>query len=144
MDTTDISAELSPHLLPREIELRPTESPEAIRLALDPLIKQMEELRDAALEAGGRSPAFIVDLNQPDLKLNYPLFVLIERWHNEVTVRSPELRVISQGQSEEEAILAFKDAVAELYRELKNESRDSLGPSVKALQSAILALISER
>ncbi len=120
------------------------QNPEGIRLLLDQVIQQVADLKEAVAEAVGRYGAWLVDLNSPGLTLNYPLFVLVEASPEEVIARSPELRVVARGQSEEEAILAFKESVVALYHELKAERRDRLGLSMQALQSAITTAISER
>lgn len=114
-----------------------------VRSAIERMSRDLEELKDL-VEASARYGAWLVDLNHPRLKLNLPLFVLVEELGDEVIARSPELRVVARGRSEEEAILAYKQAVVGLYEELRDEPREALGPAMRALQSAILALASEQ
>ena len=117
-------------------------NPEAYRLILDQVIRTLADLKESVARERA-TPFWIVDLNSQDLRLRMALPVLIEHSEGEVIVRSPELQVTAAGQSEAQAILSFKTEVADIYREIRNERRDRLGPVMLAIQAALLSIVSE-
>lgn len=114
-----------------------------LKAAFDLMVESVKELKEEFTETAVKTPVFIVDLNQEGMKLNYPLFVLIEEWPEEVIARSPELQVIARGGTENDALLAFKQEIVAFYNELKSAPPNNPGPAVLAIQSAMRALISE-
>ncbi len=85
----------------------------------------------------------VVDLGSDVLALQFPLVVAVEEFRTEVVASWPEVEAWGSGSTDAEAINALKDAIADLYFELKQTPDANLGKTPLRWKRALVSAIRE-
>jgi hypothetical protein len=84
----------------------------------------------------------IVDLGDADLRLRFPLTVVVEECGDDCIASWPEVEAFGSGPTAADAINALKDEVSSLYRDLSQAPDAELGKLPLRWKRALAASIS--